>query len=58
MQYGNLQRLYNIIYSPKLTTTAEILISLDAHKAFDRIEYEYLFKCEKNLVLGPPSVHG
>lgn len=40
--YGNLLRLYNIIYSPKAPTTAEVLISLDAHKAFDRIEYEYL----------------
>ncbi len=40
---GNLQRLFNVLYSPHSPVTAEVLIALDAHKAFDRTEYDYLF---------------
>lgn len=41
--FSNIPRLFNILYSPETRPTAEVLLSLDAHKAFDRIEYEYLF---------------
>lgn len=41
--FGNVRKLFNILYSPETSPTAEVLLSLDAHKAFDRIEYEYLF---------------
>ena len=40
--FGNLRRLYNIIYSNS-APTPEVVVSLDAHKAFDRIEFDYLF---------------
>ena len=40
--FGNLRRLYNIIYSDS-GPTPEVVVSLDAHKAFDRIEFDYLF---------------
>ena len=37
--FGNIRRLFNVLYSPEKSPTAEVLLSLDAHKAFDRIEY-------------------
>lgn len=40
--FGNLRCLYNIVYSNP-GPNAEVLILLDAHKAFDRIEFNYLF---------------
>ena len=40
--FGNLRRLYNILYSDP-APTPEVVVSLDAHKAFDRIEFDYLF---------------
>lgn len=52
--YGKLRRLFNIIYSPKAPNVAEILIILDAQKAFDRIEYEYLFKVLEKFGFGAP----
>ena len=39
--FGNLCRLYNILYSDP-APTPEVVVSLDAHKAFDRIEFDYL----------------
>lgn len=44
--YGNLRRLYNIIYSPKVSNVAEVLITLDT------IEYEYLFKVLEKFGFG------
>lgn len=38
---SNLQRLFNILYSQGSPRLPEVLLSLDAHKAFDRIEYMY-----------------
>lgn len=39
--FGNLRRLY-IIYS-NTGLNPEVVVSLDAHKAFDRMEFDYLF---------------
>lgn len=39
----NLRRLFNIIYSNGPTVQPEVLVSLDAEKAFDRVEWTYLF---------------
>lgn len=41
--FFNLRRLFNIIYNLSTTNTSEAIISLDAEKAFDRVEWKYLF---------------
>ena len=41
--FTNLRRLFNILYNTSSSITPEILISLDAEKAFDRVEWSYLF---------------
>ena len=40
--FFNTRRLFNIIYSPS-TSSPEVVLSLDAEKAFDRVEWGYLF---------------
>lgn len=40
---SNIRRLLNILFSPSLSKTSEMIISLDAEKAFDRVEWNYLF---------------
>lgn len=41
--YFNLRRLFNIIYTKPNTLSPEAIISLDAEKAFDRVEWDCLF---------------
>lgn len=41
--FFNIRRLFNIIYHHSDSPTPEILMSMDAEKAFDRLEWEYLF---------------
>ena len=40
--FFNLRRLFNVMYSTHSTQQPEVILSLDAEKAFDRIEWEYL----------------
>uniref|UniRef100_A0A671WYB0 Reverse transcriptase domain-containing protein n=1 Tax=Sparus aurata TaxID=8175 RepID=A0A671WYB0_SPAAU len=41
--YYNVRTLLNVIYSKETTSIPEVVISIDAEKAFDRVEWNYLF---------------
>lgn len=41
--FSNIRRLLNVIYNSSELGDQEFVISLDAEKAFDRVEWEYLF---------------
>ena len=42
--FSNIRRLLHVIYSPASEEVPEMVISLDAEKAFDTVEWPYLFR--------------
>uniref|UniRef100_A0A674MN32 Endonuclease/exonuclease/phosphatase domain-containing protein n=1 Tax=Takifugu rubripes TaxID=31033 RepID=A0A674MN32_TAKRU len=49
---SNTRRLLNVLYSPP-TDSPELVLSLDAEKAFDRVEWKYLFFTLNKFGLSP-----
>lgn len=40
---SSVRRLLNVVLSPSASPTPEMIVSLDAERAFDRVEFKYLF---------------
>ena len=45
--FTNIRRLLNIIHSPAPSAIPEVVIALDADKAFDRVEWEFIYMLEE-----------
>lgn len=51
--FFNVRRMLNILHSDHSTVTPEVIVSLDAEKAFDRVEMGYLFRILNKFGFGP-----
>lgn len=54
---SNLRRLFDILYTERKTNKNLAILTLDAEKAFDQIEWEYLFEVLKRLNLGEKIIN-
>lgn len=54
---SNLRRLFNILYTKRITHDDLVILTLDAEKAFDQIEWEYLFEVLMRFNLGTRFVN-
>lgn len=50
--FFNLRRLFNIMYTKRDPTSNLVIVALDAEKAFDQIEWHYLFEVLSRFNLG------
>ncbi len=55
--YTNLQKLLGVLYSPAPRETPDVVVSLNAEKAIDRVEWSYLFLILKRFGFGPKYVN-
>lgn len=54
--FTNIRKLLNIVHSSASGVVPEVVVSLDAEKAFDRIEWNYLFATLEKFSFGPKFI--
>ena len=53
---SNIRRLLNVVMNPSRARVPEVVVSMDAEKAFDRVEWRYLFEVLGRFGFGPRFV--